>query len=120
MKRIAILGLVLVLLASSALSAQTPKETRTKTVGKYLIAAGCAVFATSMVLMLNDQRTGYGYHQGMEVAYKEYKKPYLIGDVLGVALFSVGAILFTKDNKSLRVNASVKKKAAMVRLTYTF
>ena len=103
MRRTLILATVLLLLVFPLLSQETAREARSKTIGKYLLAAGCAVFVSSMVLMFNDQETGYGYYQGMEVA-----------------LFSIGAILFTNQRQSLRVNASVRKKAASVQLAFSF
>ena len=68
MRRTLILATVLLLLVFPLLSQETAREARSKTIGKYLLAAGCAVFVSSMVLMFNDQETGYGYYQGMEVA----------------------------------------------------
>jgi len=103
MRRNLILASVLLLLVSPLLSQETAREARSKTIGKYLLAAGCAVFASSMVLMFNDQNTGFGYYQGMEVP-----------------LFSIGAILFTNQRQSLRVSAAVRKKAASVQLAFSF
>jgi hypothetical protein len=73
-----------------------------------------------MILTLKDQKTGYGQFHGYEVAYKDFKTRYLIGDAVGVALFSAGAVLYFDDARKLQVKAKVKKKEAAVQLTFSF
>jgi len=48
------------------------------------------------------------------------KTQYLIGDAVGVVLFSIGAVLYFDDAKKLQVNAKVKKREATVQLTFSF
>jgi hypothetical protein len=127
MKKIMVLGIALVIVIIPALSAESPQKNKLidipqkdRSVGKALIAAGCAIFACSMILTLTDQKRGYGHFQGYEVTYKDYRTHYLIADAVGVALFSVGAVLNFDKTKKLRVNAKVKKKEARVQLTLSF
>lgn len=119
MKKIIILGIALIIIVTPALSANASQKS--KSVGKALIAAGCTIFTCSMILTLGDQKTGCGHFQGYEVTYKDFKTQYLIGDAVGVVLFSIGAVLYSDDTKKLQVSAKVKEeKEAVVQLTFSF
>lgn len=118
MKKIIIIVIALILIVIPTLADNTPRKS--KSVGKAVMVAGCTIFVCSMILTLNDQKTRHGQFRGYEVTYKDFKTQYLIGDAVGVVLFSVGAVLYFDDTKKLQVNAKVKKKEAAVQLSFTF
>lgn len=124
MKNVLILSIILILAVSPVLAAdplqKIPSKEEKQSAGISLIAAGATVFVCSMVLTLLDQKTQHGRFRGYDVTYQDYKTEYLVGDAVGVLLFSVGAFLYFDVTKNIQINAEVRKKEAVIKLRFSF
>ncbi|MFQ6108369.1 MAG: hypothetical protein ACE5L7_02315 [Candidatus Aminicenantales bacterium] len=124
MKNVLIFSIILILAVSPALAAdplqKIPSKGNKQLAGISLIATGATVFVCSMVLTLLDQKTQHGRFHGYDVTYQDYKTEYLVGDAVGVLLFSAGAFLYFDVTKNIKVNAEVRKKEAVIKLRFSF